>query len=951
MKSISWGLKDIDRKKRQDFRGENKMKSNFSFLESEWEIMGELGEMAEDNLYRDPNTTIVKLRMFAEQIVDYMFAYDKLEEPEEDSLFNKLKLLEREGIIQDDITDIFHSLRIEGNKAVHESHDSLEDAQTLLSLAYKAAVWFRQVYGEGDFEPDEFRMPEEKELKTEEIDKMKQKYETMINRVQKEIAVVKAQRERLTDLTQRKEKGLKSNQKIKLNEAESRILGFFSGSEGVNSQQIGSEYQFITTESINSEEAGVGKKVWDSVRRSFSGRECIAYWRYPIFSRRGEDRKEPDILIADREFGLIVLEVEDYKIDDIDQVTYDNWEYKTDRESDSPSYLAEDQLYAVKGLCESDRSLRRMPGKAVVVLPGITEEQWKEKGFPEENIIFAGQLGRKTLLKKIGKLAPVFGRGELTSEQWQNLLIVLTGQNTFREESGEKSRDAGTRGGVKAIIKEDLFEVDMQQEVIGKTIPPGPQRIRGIAGSGKTILLCQKAAHMHLKHPDWKIALVFFTRSLYDSTRREVDKWLRRFSNGEVGIDSIEDDSLQLLHAWGAKDQPGFYRTICDLHNVKPLTAVRKILGDGDPNERLVTACKLLLEEVEEIKPVYDAILIDEAQDLVVDDEEIKYEDKQPFYWLAYQALKPVDDGKERRLIWAYDEAQSLNSLKIPSAPQLFGQEPEFKRMVSGFHEGGIRKSEIMNKCYRTPGPVLTAAHAIGMGLLRPGGMLRGYTTQEDWENIGYEILEGSFNPVGQKVVLHRPDEMTPNRAPEIWDGNIVEFNNYNTRKEELKELAEKVKYNIEVDGLNPSRDILVIALGDMKDSYRLKVDAAKAIRQEGIDIYIPKALKNNVYYPKYPEVDPDRFWNNGGVTIANTYRAKGNEAYMVYVIGLDKVAEDEANFALRNQLFVALTRTKGWLDISGVGHFQMYDEFREVLASGSRFEFIFQRPLAGKIG
>ena len=47
-------------------------------------------------------------------------------------------------------------------------------------------------------------------------------------------------------------------------------------------------------------------------------------------------------------------------------------------------------------------------------------------------------------------------------------------------------------------------------------IPPGPQRIRGIAGSGKTRLLCQKAAWMHKEHPDWDIAYVFFTQALYD---------------------------------------------------------------------------------------------------------------------------------------------------------------------------------------------------------------------------------------------------------------------------------------------------------------------------------------------------------------------------------------------------------------------------------------------------
>ena len=45
-------------------------------------------------------------------------------------------------------------------------------------------------------------------------------------------------------------------------------------------------------------------------------------------------------------------------------------------------------------------------------------------------------------------------------------------------------------------------------------IPEGPQRIRGLAGSGKTVVLALKAAYLHSQHPDWNIAVTFYTRSL-----------------------------------------------------------------------------------------------------------------------------------------------------------------------------------------------------------------------------------------------------------------------------------------------------------------------------------------------------------------------------------------------------------------------------------------------------
>jgi superfamily I DNA and RNA helicase len=132
-----------------------------------------------------------------------------------------------------------------------------------------------------------------------------------------------------------------------------------------------------------------------------------------------------------------------------------------------------------------------------------------------------------------------------------------------------------------------------------------------------------------------------------------------------------------------------------------------------------------------------------------------------------------------RRLIWAYDEAQSLECLEIPTASKLFGE--ELGHLASGEYGAGIKKTEIMHKCYRIPGPILTAAHGIGMGLLRRGGMLTGITRVADWRAIGYEVIVGEIpaaNPenlpnnlsqsptkftANQKVTIYRPPENSPN--------------------------------------------------------------------------------------------------------------------------------------------------------------------------------------------
>ncbi|MGB5961433.1 MAG: ATP-binding domain-containing protein, partial [Coleofasciculaceae cyanobacterium] len=85
--------------------------------------------------------------------------------------------------------------------------------------------------------------------------------------------------------------------------------------------------------------------------------------------------------------------------------------------------------------------------------------------------------------------------------------------------------------------------------------------------------------------------------------------------------------------------------------------------------------------------------------------------------------------------------------------------------------------------------------------------------------------------------------------------------------------------------------------------------------------------------------------------TISRVPRAKGNEADMVYVVGFDNVAANEADVSLRNQLFVALTRTRGWVNLSGVGEYKMYEEMQRVIAAGDEFSFIYKRPLKRDIG
>ena len=56
----------------------------------------------------------------------------------------------------------------------------------------------------------------------------------------------------------------------------------------------------------------------------------------------------------------------------------------------------------------------------------------------------------------------------------------------------------------------------------------------------------------------------------------------------------------------------------------------------------------------------------------------------------------------------------------------------------------------------------------------------------------------------------------------------------------------------------------------------------------------------------------------DGMVSLSTVYRAKGNEAAVVFVLGID--ALNPKSRGDRNKIFTAFTRSKAWLRVSGVG-------------------------------
>jgi hypothetical protein len=189
------------------------------------------------------------------------------------------------------------------------------------------------------------------------------------------------------------------------------------------------EDRFVATEPFDRTGEKGEYLVWEKVREAWRDRDCLAYWRYPIFARSRQVRKEPDILICDRHLGLIVIEVKSIKINQIVSIDGHFWQYR-DFYSDygNPYQQAENQLFSLLDYTKNEPHLHdRITARAITSLPFITSQQWHDQGFNNvpfnPPIIFQDYLDRSAnLIETIFQINPVV-KGEKISQMELALLL------------------------------------------------------------------------------------------------------------------------------------------------------------------------------------------------------------------------------------------------------------------------------------------------------------------------------------------------------------------------------------------------------------------------------------------------------------------------------------------------------------------------------------------------
>ena len=202
------------------------MKSNFQFLDSYWPELAQLGQAAETYLYTDPNTCIYKLGLLGERLVTNLLGYEKISVAEETTHAEKIQIAKRAGLLPQNVDDILYALRKGRNDAVHNAVDSIDRAKTLLRMAHRLCCWFMEVYGDWNYKPEAFQLPEpgtpDSEL-MQRIQEQEEKLDALLQMI--ESMPTAASQE---DATERHEKAEEAASSIELSEDEA---SYFEGEQ------------------------------------------------------------------------------------------------------------------------------------------------------------------------------------------------------------------------------------------------------------------------------------------------------------------------------------------------------------------------------------------------------------------------------------------------------------------------------------------------------------------------------------------------------------------------------------------------------------------------------------------------------------------------------------------------------------------------------------------------
>jgi len=335
----------------------------------------------------------------------------------------------------------------------------------------------------------------------------------------------------------------------------------------------------------------------------------------------GKTEIYPDFVCINPDQGLFVIEVKDFRLSSIQSLTKDIW---TIGGSERKNPYVQANGYCRRILREYEKLERKYQLNNKIrwnyfcAFPFISSSQQHDtffEGIPMQNTLLKEDLRVDTILSKF---ASARGGQKRMNEKTFNMLRHAI--DPFIKIPMRTVEDAETKIALPAVL-------DIKQERAAKSIGEGHRLLKGVAGSGKTLVMLYRAKLLSMLHPDWNILFLCWNASLIN--------YLEQFYEAMGG--ELRQVTFNYFSQW--------VRELTQRTSSVRLPTLRDKDEHGQQYyEKLYRQSISKLLEYESTYG-YDAILVDEAQDFEED-----------YFRLIVQQLNP----KTNSLLICHDHAQNI---------------------------------------------------------------------------------------------------------------------------------------------------------------------------------------------------------------------------------------------------------------------------------------------------
>ncbi len=373
------------------------------------------------------------------------------------------------------------------------------------------------------------------------------------------------------------------------------------------------------------------RKTFDILRKALPESVIV---RYEMFL--GQRDRRPDFLILDPDRGVLILEIKDWGVESIVEASQEQFLVKGYHGSSIPKPNMNPDLKCQIYCLEARQQMLAMPelrnGLDVKVpinyalaFPNISEEEFRRERLDR---VLPGTVLLKEKLAKDGNafrqayetLLPAL-ESPLEERQQRAIVAALLPDLKIPIKVGFEKQESGRVHSDATHIS--WYTISLEQEQVAKSLGDGHRLLRGIAGTGKTLIMLYRAKLLLANDPKlrilvlcWNTSLANYMRQLYEDLSIEIPAEARK----QVRIEHFSDFLRNLL----AKHNRGY----ADFDDPKFLRWLQSV--PVRPEEQ------------------YDAVYIDEAQDFRKE-------------WIEFLYNKMIrGEVGQRSLIISADDAQRI---------------------------------------------------------------------------------------------------------------------------------------------------------------------------------------------------------------------------------------------------------------------------------------------------